>query len=240
MSYFERLLLLPVGSYEYHGRHLPADTDTRIAAEVTRAAAGQLRGCAFTAVELLPPLAYGLSREHHGLPTTGYVSHLAYWTFMTDLLDSLASPRTLMIVVNGHGGNVHTLSALEADFNYRHSDCKLFAPALYPKAIQQLCSEMFGEFDPHAGSVEASLIAHYDGRPRQEWDITPPALLRGTFRFRTTIELNPDAIIKRLPKMIVDPAKGAALHDALLAALVESVLSLAVELGDALSRKDEK
>ena len=51
------LVLVPVGSTEQHGPHLPLDTDTVIAHAVARRAADALPGPPLVA----PPLAYGAS-----------------------------------------------------------------------------------------------------------------------------------------------------------------------------------
>jgi len=60
-----RLLLVPVGSLEQHGPHLPLDTDTRIAVAVAR------RACAGRAgVALAPAFCVGASGEHADFPGT--------------------------------------------------------------------------------------------------------------------------------------------------------------------------
>src|SRR5258708_30387214 len=67
-----RLLVVPVGSLEQHGPHLPLDTDTRIAAAVAaRACAGR------AGVGLAPAIAIGASGEHAGFPGTLSVGTVA-------------------------------------------------------------------------------------------------------------------------------------------------------------------
>ena len=65
-------MIVPVGSLEQHGPHLPLDTDARIAAAVARRAAG-----GDPALLLAPPLAYGASGEHQGFPGTLSIGHEA-------------------------------------------------------------------------------------------------------------------------------------------------------------------
>jgi creatinine amidohydrolase/Fe(II)-dependent formamide hydrolase-like protein len=53
-------LIIPLGSTEQHGPHLPLDTDTRIATAVARVVAGRLAGDWM----LAPAVGYGASGEH--------------------------------------------------------------------------------------------------------------------------------------------------------------------------------
>ncbi|WRL63526.1 creatininase family protein [Blastococcus brunescens] len=57
------LLVVPLGSVEQHGHHLPLGTDTAVACAVVDAAAGALDGAL-----VAPALAYGASGEHEGFP----------------------------------------------------------------------------------------------------------------------------------------------------------------------------
>src|SRR6478609_3320170 len=56
-------LIVPVGSTEQHGPHLPLDTDTRIATAVSHAVADQLAGDELKWM-VTPAIAYGASGEH--------------------------------------------------------------------------------------------------------------------------------------------------------------------------------
>ena len=59
------LLVVPLGSVEQHGHHLPLGTDTAVACAVAEAALPDLDGAL-----LAPALAYGASGEHEGFPGT--------------------------------------------------------------------------------------------------------------------------------------------------------------------------
>ena len=65
------VLIVPVGSTEQHGPHLPLDTDTRIASAVAGAAATRLAaGADGRQFMVAPAVAYGASGEHQGFPGT--------------------------------------------------------------------------------------------------------------------------------------------------------------------------
>ena len=97
------VLLLPIGSIEQHGPHLPIDTDTDSATEVCERAAGQLEeGAAL----VLPSITWGLSP--YWLPFAGTIT-LRPQTILALISDIGASVAAhgfrRLIIVNGHGGN---------------------------------------------------------------------------------------------------------------------------------------
>lgn len=101
------LPVLPIGSLEQHGPHLPVWTDSFIAHAVSVAAAEQARD---VPAIVLPPLWTGLS-EHH-LPFGGTIT-LDYPTFHAVLRcvvrSLVAQGFQRLFIVNGHGGNIEPL-----------------------------------------------------------------------------------------------------------------------------------
>ena len=109
-----RVLVVPVGSLEQHGAHLPLDTDTRIAVAVAqRACAGK------DGVGLAPAIAIGASGEHADFPGTLSVGHVALSTLLVELGRHASLHWPTMLLVNGHGGNTgaigDALGKLRAD-----------------------------------------------------------------------------------------------------------------------------
>jgi creatinine amidohydrolase len=96
-------LLVPVGSTEQHGRHLPLDTDARVAAAVAARAASD------TDLLVAPTVAYGASGEHEGFPGTVSIGHEALRLLLVELGRSAARWVGRLVFVNGHGGNVASL-----------------------------------------------------------------------------------------------------------------------------------
>ncbi|MFF8846465.1 mycofactocin biosynthesis peptidyl-dipeptidase MftE [Streptomyces sp. NPDC015127] len=102
------LVLLPLGSCEQHGPHLPLDTDTAVASAVAERAAARLRGSADVLVA--PAQAYAASGEHEGFPGTVSAGHTALHLLVTEIGRSMLRWAGRLLVVNGHGGNLTSLS----------------------------------------------------------------------------------------------------------------------------------
>jgi creatinine amidohydrolase len=104
------LAILPAGSLEQHGPHLPVITDTASASAAAIAAA-RLVAAEAVPVAVLPGLWLGLS-EHH-LPFGGTISvdYAAYRAVLESIVRSLrALGFSRLLIVNGHGGNVDPLA----------------------------------------------------------------------------------------------------------------------------------
>jgi creatinine amidohydrolase len=104
------LAILPAGSLEQHGPHLPVITDTASASAASIAAA-RLVAPDPVPVAVLPGLWLGLS-EHH-LPFGGTISvdYAAYRAILESIVRSLrALGFARLLIVNGHGGNIDPLA----------------------------------------------------------------------------------------------------------------------------------
>ncbi|WP_099022896.1 mycofactocin biosynthesis peptidyl-dipeptidase MftE [Mycolicibacterium palauense] len=140
------VVLVPVGSTEQHGPHLPLDTDTRIACAVARGAASRLdRGTGGHLVA--PAVAYGASGEHEGFPGTVSVGTAALELLLLEYGRSAANWANRVVFVNGHGGNVAALAAAVRRLRYEGRDTGW-------------CSCMVRGGDAHAGHTETSVLLH--------------------------------------------------------------------------------
>ena len=141
----KQTVIIPVGSLEQHGAHLPITTDSDI---VTDIASRLGKKCNFI---VLPTISYGISYEHDPLfnlsMETGTLSDI-----IENILDSVSKCKiSSVIILNGHHGNSPTLEniqRLEADPRLRKIDA--FRVFSYWHFMEH-------EFD-HAGFVETSLM----------------------------------------------------------------------------------
>ncbi len=97
-----KVVVLPIGSLEQHGHHLPMLTNSLIGEEIVRRAHAELG----EAVLFLPMLWVGASDHHRGLPGAISASNDTYTHLLMDILDSLIGNGFRRIVLlNSHGGN---------------------------------------------------------------------------------------------------------------------------------------
>ena len=104
------VVLLPVGSTEQHGDHLPVDMDINTATAVCARAAEQVTEFP---VLVAPPVWSGYSPHHMENPGTITLRHDTFTAVLTDMVDSIMHHGFRhVILINGHGGNIGHLSAL--------------------------------------------------------------------------------------------------------------------------------
>jgi creatinine amidohydrolase len=110
------VLLLPLGSVEQHGRHLPVGTDTMLAAAVSVAAAQHLPRRAV----VLPSPWYGLSQHHMRFPGTITLAAATMLALVEDIAASaVAHGFQRLVLVNGHGGNSGLVDVLSSTLGSR-------------------------------------------------------------------------------------------------------------------------
>jgi creatinine amidohydrolase len=103
-------IILPVGSTEQHGRHLPLSTDTLVPTELARRL-GERSG-----VVVAPPLPYGMSLHHLGFPGSLSLRPETLAHVLRDLLCSIYRHGFRRVfLLNGHGGNTASLQVALAN-----------------------------------------------------------------------------------------------------------------------------
>ena len=130
--------IIPVGSIEQHGAHLPISTDSDI---VTEIASRLAKKCGFI---VFPTISYGVSFEHNPLFNVSVREQYLNRT-LGDIIDSLVHDHQIkkVIILNGHHGNLRAIRNVVTSV----------------KRVSKLSYWHFmkHEFD-HAGFVETSLM----------------------------------------------------------------------------------
>ncbi|MDA8033140.1 MAG: mycofactocin biosynthesis peptidyl-dipeptidase MftE [Actinomycetota bacterium] len=133
------VLLVPVGSTEQHGPHLPLGTDTLVAEAVARRLAAGLPGAV-----VAPALPYGSSGEHAGFAGTVSIGQEALEAVVVELGRSASATFPAVVVVSGHGGNAAPLRRAVGRLVAEGRRARLVAPAFHG--------------DAHAGRTETALL----------------------------------------------------------------------------------
>ena len=120
----DALLVVPVGSTEQHGPHLPLSTDTDVAVALARRLAAVRDG-----VLVAPPVPYGSSGEHAGFAGTLSIGAAATELLLVELGRS-AVPATArrLLLVSGHGGNAEPVGAAVRLLRSEGRDVKAWSP----------------------------------------------------------------------------------------------------------------
>ena len=134
----KQTVIIPVGSLEQHGAHLPITTDSDI---VTEIASRLGKKCGFI---VFPTISYGVSEEHDPLFNTSVDSDdLSVW--LNSILLSIGRNKIKSVVIlNGHHGNERSIPR-----DWHYMDAKLRSYSYW--------HFMKHEFD-HAGFVETSIM----------------------------------------------------------------------------------
>ena len=133
------ILLLPLGSCEQHGPHLPLDTDTQIAQHLCAQAALQ-----DDRLLIAPSLSITASGEHAGFPGTLSIGTDALTQVLIEIVRS-ADWCNGVVFVNGHGGNADAVAAAARTLTSEHRNVAAWWPRIE-------------HGDAHAGASETSIM----------------------------------------------------------------------------------
>lgn len=211
------ILLVPLGSTEQHGPHLPLDTDTRIATAWSHGLAERIE-----AAVVAPALPYGSSGEHQGFAGTLSIGQAALETVLVELIRSASGTFAGVVLVCGHGGNAAPLrrvvTAMEAE-GHR-------VLALLPRWDPD---ELGVTIDAHAGRTETSLVMQLapdlvDLGLAEAGTTTPLAELVDELRLRGVAAVSPNGVLG--DPAGADASEGRLLLEALVAGSIDDVRAL--------------
>ncbi len=154
------ILVIPLGSVEQHGHHLPLGTDSLLAQALALAAADGLGGGAV----VLPPPWYGFSAHHMRFPGSITLTHATLMAMVEDIVASLEGHGFgRVLLLNGHGGNGGIVDVLAQVLGKRHYGRMRIAGLTYfhlaAAAIAGLRQSKQGGMG-HACEFETAMMMH--------------------------------------------------------------------------------
>lgn len=155
--------IIPAGSVEAHGPHLPLSTDTMISTEVARRAAQQLADAGWTAI-VFPPVHYGVTDWAASFAgTTSIPADVTHGLFMAAAHAARDMGFTRVAITNAHlePGHIMTLRKVSKDFEAATGSPLVFSDKTRRVNAEQLTEE-FRSGSCHAGQYETSLILAID------------------------------------------------------------------------------
>lgn len=231
-------VVLPTGSLEQHGPHLPVKTDTLLVSAITEEAVRRVS--AQVDVLLAPTVWMGLS-THHTAYFSLTLSFDTYQEVIAELLESLI--RTgfhRLLVVNGHGGNTDPLHLTVTRVRDRHK--VLVATADYwdlaREEFNRIRSSPVGGMG-HACEFETSAVMHLEGAlvRRDRIQAEYPPIIPGWFAIdmtkpggRVKIGTRFEDITRRGvvgDPTLATPEKGQQFFEAAVTGLAELLVSFA-------------
>jgi len=223
-------VIMPVGSMEQHGPHLPVQVDALLAGEVSRRAA--LRLAQHHPVVVAPTVWMGLA-EHHmnfgGTFTLDFDAYLAVLRCLCHSVDRHGFPR--IFILNGHGGNVSALGVIAEEL--AHELEARIATVTYWH-LQQTKDAFAGILEHqdtvlHAGEAESSMLLALlpdlvDQEAMRNTEGPMGGIVRpsGAYGFQHISDISPTGVLGKPQSATAE--KGERLLDAAAEAVADAVL----------------
>ena len=227
----DAIVILPVGSIEQHGPHLPVEVDSMLGEQVAlrTARVASARG---TPVAVLPMLWTGVSEHHMSFGGTITLDLAAYTALAEGICRSLLRHGfRRLVLLNGHGGNENALRCLTDEltprlrspivsFTYWYAAAEPIAAILETqKALLHACEAETSMMM----AVRPELVAE-DRIPMAKANRTPDVqdiVGGGVYRWRTTGSMSSSGVIGNPEAATAD--KGRRLFDAIAETLANKL-----------------
>jgi creatinine amidohydrolase len=232
------VLIVPFGSVEQHGPHLPVATDTILATSI--AEGGARTAHEDVPVLVLPPFWTGVSPHHFSFGGTLSGTFETLLQLFQEVVGSaLENGFDAVLVVNGHGGNKPLVGAIVSAVGHDHPSIQVLGLSYFDLAapfIGDIRDSETGGMS-HAGEFETSLLLHLEPQLVEETAFT------ATYRDEPhehakhdMFETGPLSVYRSFEEytdtgVVGDPTlasaeKGEAIHDGLVAELGEIIRSI--------------
>ncbi len=149
-------VILPIGSCESHGDHLPFGIDAMIAHDLALAVAARVER-----TMVLPPIWYGMSRHYRHQAMEVSVSNDTNIAVYRDVLESVIHwGFTKILVINGHDGNIPGIELAAQDIKIKHPEIGIAVlGAWWTAGLAMLPKDLWQHYHGygHGGEAETSV-----------------------------------------------------------------------------------
>lgn len=222
------VVILPIGSTEQHGPHLPVEVDSRLAAEVATRAARIV--VARQPVLVLPTLWVSLAEHHMNFGGTLTLDFATFRAVIRCIVSSLSRQGfRRILLLNGHGGNVAALTVIVDELS-REFDTPLAAVTYWEAASAEFATLLEGQQNlRHACEAETSMmlsitpaVVDVEAARRVEAPADGLAPVGGIVRSRRMEEWSASGVVGT--PALANAQKGALLLDAAADAVASRIL----------------
>jgi creatinine amidohydrolase len=155
----EKLIILPTGSTEQHGAHLPLDVDAFLCESVCH----EVGRRASDRVLVLPTVSYGLNLHHIDFPGTIHIEPDVFIAFCLNITKSVAYHGfRKILIVNGHGSNAPLID-LVARKTVLETQSLCFATTYFGFLMEAFEKVRESKVVAHADEFETALYLHLAG-----------------------------------------------------------------------------
>lgn len=218
-------VILPLGSVESHGPHLPFGTDALTAYEIALEVAARVPGTA-----VLPPLNYGMSEYYKEFPFTVSLQPETEIAVIRDILESVYREGIRRVfIMNGHDGNIPSIEIAARQVKVAHPDFMIVGLDAWWNTLLPLLPAGFFEVWNglgHGGEGELSiLLALFPElcQPEHAQGVVPdlPANLDVKWRFSEITNTGASGDPTKASR-----EKGLVMKETLVAAITEALQKL--------------
>ena len=181
-----KTVLIPFGTVEEHGKHLPLSTDTMVAVEALKRVAEKRK------VFIAPPIHYGVCTSTRKHPGTITIKPSTLRAITRDIVvDCYEKGLRNFVLVTGHGGGLHinAMKEVAEDLVEELKGIRMAVVCPYNLLWDELSEIAETENDSHAGEIETSLILSIrpelvKGRSKEEYPNFPkPLIVRDKLKY---------------------------------------------------------
>jgi creatinine amidohydrolase len=227
------IVIVPIGSTEQHGPHLPTQVDTRLVTEVAQRAARVMSSRHPTLVT--PTIPYGMSEHHMSLNGTITLDYATMAGMLGCVCHSILRDGFKRIfILNGHGGNTDGIYTFISEFTVRHR--VPLAGGTYWNIAQTEITQILEKQKAllHACEAETSMmlalapeLIDRDGLTQIRGDLVPglsaiPGVNAGVYRWRQLASRSLSGVIGEVGA--ASPEKGERLLQAIASAVAKALL----------------